>query len=175
MCSECLNSKRQFDEGFAPFSYSGLMRESMVRYKYSGRAGYASFYAMCIYRYGARRIKRWDADALVPVPVHFSRYQKRGYDQSLLLAKELSKLTGIRLNDSLVKRVKRTEAQKELGAEERRKNLMSAFKYVSSEKAPDSVIIVDDIFTTGSTVNALCSVLRMNGAKHVYVVCVCIS
>ena len=172
LCADCLNARQLFDEAFAPFAYDGKIRKSIVRFKYYGRAEYAAFYAECIYGFGAERIKRWAAEAVIPVPVHRSRLAKRGYNQSYLIAKELSVITGIPVRNDVVKRKKRTEAQKELTASARRINLMSAFSIVKNRDIPESVIIADDIFTTGSTVNAMAYILRSAGVKRIYVVCV---
>lgn len=174
-CSECLNSRRLFDEGFAPFVYDGIIRDSIVRYKYHFRAEYAPFYAACIYKYGKDRIKNWRPEVIIPVPAHLKRVNKRGYDQAFLLADELGRLINIPVSKNLIKRTKITKAQKELSAAERRKNLFEAFEYISVRSAPERVLIVDDIFTTGSTVNALSYILRSHGTKYIYVVCIGIS
>lgn len=175
VCPECQNSRHIFDEGFSPFAYEGDIRESIARYKYRGRAEYASFYAACIWKYGQMRIEAWNAEAIIPVPVHSSRLRERGYNQAFLLGKELSALSGIPLIDSLIVRKKKTIAQKALSGAERRKNLAEAFAFNGKGTIPESVIIVDDIFTTGSTVDALSYILRLNGVKYIYVVTIAIS
>ena len=175
LCAECLNSKRAFDEGFAPFVYDGAVRSSIVRFKYHSRAEYAPFYAACICKYGGDRIKGWNPEAIVPVPAHPARAAMRGYDQAFLLAKELGKLTGVPVEKSLIKRTKKTKAQKDLSAAERKVNLASAFSYVSDKPAPERILIADDIFTTGSTANAVSRILRSRGAKRIYVVCIATS
>lgn len=175
LCAECLNAKRAFDEGFAPFAYDGSVRSSIARFKYHSRAEYAPFYAACICRYGGERIKSWNPESIIPVPAHPLRAAMRGYDQAFLLAKELGKLTGISVESSLIKRTKKTKAQKDLSAAERKMNLASAFSYVSDKPAPEIALIADDIFTTGSTVNAVSRILRSHGAKHIYIVCIATS
>lgn len=172
MCHECINADHSFDEAFAPFIYEGDIRESIARFKYRGRAEYATFYARCMYEYGKNRIKNWHADVLVPVPIHKSRLAKRGYNQADLIARELARLTGIPVTGDLIERVKKTEAQKELNAVQRKNNLRGAFAYKTGKLVPETVIIVDDIFTTGSTVNAVSRILKEYGAKRVYAACV---
>ena len=171
ICPECINADHAFDEAFAPFAYEGDIRESITRFKYSGRAEYAIFYAKCICEYGKIRIRDWNADAIVPVPIHKSRLAERGYNQAYLLAKELSKLTGITVKDDLIIRVKKTEAQNGLNPAQRRKNLAGAFKYENTRSIPKTIIIADDIYTTGSTVNAISKLLKKHGAQRVFVVC----
>ena len=175
LCPECVDSRRLFNEAFAPFAYAGEIRTSIARFKYQGRAEYAAFYAACIFEYGQYKIRAWEAQAIVPVPVHRKRLVKRGYNQSLLIAKELSKLIGVPVNEKLLKRNKNTEAQKELTASARRKNLLSAFVPTDAANPPESVLIVDDIFTTGSTVNAMSYALRSIGVKRIYVACASVS
>lgn len=172
ICSECENKRRLTDGGFAPFAYDGSIQDSLIRFKYKSRAEYAAFYARCIYEYGAERMAAWRAEVLIPVPIHYTRLQERGYNQAYLISKELEKLCKLPVYDELVIRKKKTHAQKELNAVQRRKNLIDAFEYASTLKAPETAVIVDDIYTTGSTVDALGYILRSHGAKHVYVVCV---
>ena len=172
VCPECINADNAFDEAFAPFEYDGDIRTSIARFKYRGRAEYALFYAKCICEYGEKRIRNWNADVIVPVPIHKSRLAERGYNQADLLAKELSKLIGIPIRDDLIKRIKKTEAQKELNAAQRKKNLAAAFTCEKGKSIPKAIIIADDIFTTGSTVNAISKLLKRHGAQRVYAVCI---
>ena len=170
ICAACLNNRHAYDEAFAPFSYAGDIREAVSRFKYRGRAEYAAFFARCIFEYGRKRLLTWEADAFVPVPVHSARLAKRGYNQAELIAKELTKLTGIATDSGLLKRVKNTVPQKELDPLERRKNLTAAFEYIGRSPAPKTAVIVDDIVTTGSTADALALLLKENGAKSVFLV-----
>lgn len=172
VCGQCRLHRYSFEECLAPFAYKGFIKDSIMRFKYHDRPEYARFFAAAILYYAGKRILEWKADALVPVPVHRSRLLKRGYNQAGLLAKELSKRTGIPLAEHLVARRKKTGAQKELGFSERKNNLKDAFVYIGNTRAPERVIIVDDIFTTGSTMESLAVLLRENGAKKIYGVCI---
>ncbi len=170
ICEDCLSENHSYDEAFSPFLYGGEVKEAIVRFKYRGRPEYAAFFARCIFEYGKERIGRWEPDALIPVPIHSSRLAKRGYNQAELLARELSKLTEIRVETALIKRTKKTLAQKELSPLERRENLRSAFEYRGEGKVPKKLVIVDDIVTTGSTADAVSSLLKRQGAERVYLV-----
>ena len=172
ICDECSGRAYPFAECVAPFAYSGAIRDSILRFKYHDRPEYARFYAACMFHYAAGKIRLWRPDALIPVPVHRSREIQRGYNQAFLIAKELSKRTGIPLMDGIVKRRRRTEAQKELGFEERKSNISGAFVYTGAGRPPGSVLVVDDIFTTGSTLAALSELLIIRGANRVYGICV---
>ncbi len=172
-CRDCSRTSHYYVRGFAPFVYRGDMRASVVRFKYAGRGEYAAFYARAMGVFGEYFLKAWKPEALIPVPVHPSRLIKRGYNQAVLLAEELSKLTGIPADDRLVIRRVKTAAQKELDVAERRKNLARAF--ACSESCPyRRVLVVDDIYTSGSTADALALLLLSAGAEEVYFASVCI-
>lgn len=173
VCGQCRQHEYAFEECLAPFAYEGEIKDSIMRFKYHDRPEYAGFFSAAIIRYAGERIRQWSPDVIVPVPVHKTRMAERGYNQALLLAKEISKKTGIPLAGDLTARVKKTEAQKELGYAERKRNLSNAFVYTGSGKAPRTVLLVDDIFTTGSTLDSISSVLKSNGTEMVYGICIC--
>lgn len=172
VCGECEERALPHDECVAPFDYCGAVRDSLIRFKYHDRAEYAGFFAAAILHYAGKRLRRWRPDALVAVPVHKSRLAKRGYNQAYLIAKELSARTGIPLRNGLISREKKTEAQKELSFEERRRNIKDAFVYTGAGRAPKTIVVVDDIFTTGSTLGTIAGLLKEHGAEKVYGICV---
>ncbi len=110
---------------------------------------------------------------LVPVPIHRTRLRKRGYNQAALIARELSKLTGLPVCEKIIERVKDTAPQKELSREERRKNMKRAFKLCGNVVELCEAVIIDDIYTTGSTVDEMSRLLRSAGMRDVYVLTVC--
>ncbi len=112
------------------------------------------------------------ADCIVPVPLHPNRLKKRGYNQSALLAKELSKKTGLPMREDLLYRVKNTTAQSSSTKAERLKNVVNAFR---AEKACKglSIVLVDDVRTTGSTLKECAKQLKKQGAAAVYAVTAC--
>lgn len=174
VCPECEKTPHEFEEALAPFVYTGAVQESLVRFKYFGRAEYARFYARAIWQYGSRRIQSWNPECLVPVPIHPSRFAQRGYNQAQLIAAELEKLSGIPVEERLVRRRKKTVAQKELGSLERHRNMREAF-VCTYRSVPKRVLIVDDILTTGSTADAIAHILRLKGAEVIDVVCTAVS
>ena len=98
---------------------------------------------------------------IVPVPLHPIKKRERGYNQSEMIAKGISKVTGISTNDKLVKRIKNTATQTKMNKEERIENMQQAF---ASDKVIDKnfVIIVDDVYTTGTTINSVAEVIKQN-------------
>ena len=119
-------------------------------------------------------MRRWKPDALIPVPIHKARLAFRGFNQAELLARGLSKEFQIPVRNDLVYRVKKTTPQKELNDKERKNNLKSAFHVKPNAIECKTVVLVDDIYTTGSTMDALAKALKANGVEQVYFVCLAI-
>ena len=107
-------------------------------------------------------------DALVPVPIHFSRKRKRGYNQAELIARELSKHSGIPMNTQLIRRQGRTRPLKGLSYVERQNNLKRAFKIYKNDVKLNTIVIIDDIYTTGSTIDTITRVLHEAGIAKIY-------
>jgi ComF family protein len=115
-----------------------------------------------------------NADALIPIPIHPSRQKERGYNQAQELSLELSRLFGIPTYSDIVKRVKKTIPQKELNPQERQNNLKKAFNISSDVVKLNKTILIDDIYTTGSTIDAVAAVLKSHGVKEIFFVTLCI-
>lgn len=173
-CGDCRRKKHMFRQGRAPFVYDKLMRESIARFKYGGRREYASFYAEEILRKCAREAVLWKAEVLVPIPLHPSRRKKRGYNQAALLARELSRRCEIPVDEKLLLRTRKTRAQKELNDQERLMNLKNAFSVRKGNVPYKNIILIDDIYTTGSTIDEAARILRENGAQTVFFLCICV-
>ncbi len=172
-CKDCLQRRHVFDYGYALYDYQS-MRKSIYRFKYSRRCEYASFYAEEIYRRLRREIQMMDADAIIPVPVHASRLRRRGFNQAELVAAELARLTGIPMYSRLVQRIRKTVPQKELTVQERQNNLKKAFKISTNVVKLNKTILIDDIYTTGSTLDAVALELKRHGVESVYFIALCI-
>lgn len=173
-CYDCSRHHRSFEYGRALVSYTETARDSMVKIKYKNKREYLDFYIEAIVlRYG-KVITNMKADALVPVPVHPSRLRARGFNQAGILAEGVGRRLGIPVRQDLLFRTRKTAPQKNLTPQERLKNLEQAFGV--GELPPDirSVILADDIYTTGSTVEACARVLKKAGVKHVYFITICI-
>lgn len=166
-CRGCRLIMHEFDRGMGAFTYQSAAR-SMYRFKYAGRREYARFYGEEIVRKFGRFIRMWKPDALVPVPIHYTRKRERGYNQAEVLAEVIGRKMGIPVECRLLKRVKKTLPQKLLGDAERQNNLKKAFKIERNDVKLKTVIIIDDIYTTGSTVDACAAVLKSVGVKKVY-------
>jgi len=105
---------------------------------------------------------------IVPVPLHIKKLRQRGFNQSAILARALKKKWRIPLNYFLLKRAKFTLTQTGLDKKEREKNIKGAFEVTSAKDVKDkNIILVDDVYTTGATVNECAKTLRKAGAKDV--------
>lgn len=167
-CYDCTRRKHIYDKGTGLFSYSDEIRKSIYNFKYNNKREYAKFYGAEIARCLGNEIRSWNADMIVPVPLHSSKLIKRGYNQAHILANEIGKNLGIPVKKDVLERTVNTKPQKELNDEDRKKNVERAFKIHKNIVKLKNIIIVDDIYTTGSTIDGCASVLKMNGADKVY-------
>ena len=167
LCDDCAQTEHAYDKGVALYPYR-FVAESLYRLKYMGRREYARFYAerFCA-RYGAQ-LKALQPDALVPVPSHVHREQKRGYNQAALFAHAIGTRLNIPVREDLIRRVKPTAPQKELGATERRNNLKNAFLLAQNDVKLKTIVVVDDIYTTGATMDAVAHIFRTCGVRRIY-------
>ncbi len=112
-----------------------------------------------------------DIDVIIPVPLHSTRLREREYNQSLLLAHRMSTYLDIPLNYSILRRIRETPPQTSLTKHARLQNLRRSFAVKTPQLLKGkSILLVDDVYTTGTTVNECAKVLRKAEAKHVYVV-----
>ena len=174
-CRDCLRRTFHFESNTALWVYDGMTRGSVSRFKYHGRQQYAVYYARALWTAHAEKIRSMEAQAILPVPIHRDRLRKRGYNQAALIAWELEKLSGIPCREDILIRSKHTGAQKELGPAERLKNMENAFRIRKKPEGIHTVIIVDDIFTTGSTLEAMSRVLLGAGVRRIFCFTLCIA
>ena len=166
-CRDCRETIHFYIQGRALYEYASV-RESLYRFKYKGRCEYANYYGMELAEHLGEIIRYWRPDVLVPVPLHRSRKRQRGYNQAELLARELGRRMNIPVDTKLIKRIKKTVPQKQLDRQMRQNNLKKAFKIDRNDVKLSTIIIIDDIYTTGSTVDAIARVLRETGMRNIY-------
>lgn len=174
-CKDCNKKIHIYDKSLAVFEYTKGFKATMYRFKYSNAREYGKFFAKVANDIYGSQLKQWDIQVIIPVPLYKKKEVTRGYNQAKVFGKALSHVTGIPLEDKLIIRRKSTVPQKELSDEMRRINLEKAFA-VEKQKAIGytSVLLVDDIYTTGSTLDACAKVLKASGIKKVYCMCVSI-
>lgn len=172
-CRDCSRKKHLFVQGKAVFVYKGEIRQSMYRFKYANRREYALFYA----REAAEQYREWVArrriEGIIPVPMHRRKERQRGYNQAEVFARALGRELGLP-TASPVKRIRNTVPLKTLNERERRHNLKNAFHLEPDIVKWNQILLVDDIYTTGSTMDAVAEVLLSAGIKNIYYICISI-
>jgi len=170
-CISCKSRRHVFSQGKVMFSYDGCVRNSLHRFKYANRKEYAQYYGeKAAERYGDW-IRQKEIGLIVPVPMHKKKKNFRGYNQAEVFARCLSDKTGIPYTTE-VKRVKNTKPQSGMNETERKNNLQNAFKISTNVVKYKRILLVDDIYTTGSTVDELARVLIQEQAYEIFVLCI---
>ncbi len=179
-CNECYR-KKYVDKSYIAqarsiYLYRGAIKQTMYRLKYSNKREYASFFAKKALESQASWLDKFtnSIDVIIPVPMYMPKQRKRGYNQAETFARELSKLTGIPVDTEAVERIKDTTPQKELNDKDRKNNLKNAFQKGKSIVQYSHAMIVDDIYTTGSTAEAVAKELKKTGVRQVYLLTICI-
>ena len=166
LCEWCAASAPAFDGIGAPYLFEGAARQMVHRLKYDNLRASAPDLGRLLAEYVAANPV--PGNVLVPVPLHERRERERGYNQSALLARELSKRSGVPVEGSVVHRVRNTPPQASVqNYEERTGNIANAFECPSELKG-ESVILIDDVVTTGSTMSACAAALKSAGAGSVW-------
>jgi len=173
-CYDCSRVKHLYSQGLGVWAYTNEIKNSIYQFKYHNKREYGAFYGYEVKNRYESIIKSWGADVLVPVPLHKSKLRKRGYNQAEIIAKSIGRLLDIPVDSQLLSRKKKTLAQKELNDKDRLKNLENAFIIGEKVVKYKKVIIVDDIYTTGTTIDACAKILLDAGAAKVYYISLCI-
>ncbi|MCR5618483.1 MAG: ComF family protein [Lachnospiraceae bacterium] len=167
LCSDCGRIKHVFARNRGAFEY-GSLSKAMYRYKYLGRREYADIFAKLTYSQLKDYVYLSGADIIAAVPVSKKKLLKRGYNQAGELAKGISDLSGIPYFEGALLRVRDTAPMKLLSPSERQKNLKNAFISNANVVKSKRVLLVDDIYTTGSTMDACSRALFDAGAENVF-------
>jgi ComF family protein len=165
-----MTHRKYFTMARALGAYEGSLREAIHRWKYEGKTYLTPFFAEWMEEGLNRHWGPHSLDLLIPVPLHTQRLRERGFNQALLLVKELSRRTGIPYRKTILQKKKPTIPQVNLSGTEREKGLRGAFQVIGKEELlGKSVLLVDDVYTTGATVNECSKVLLRGEAERVNV------
>ncbi|MDR1375332.1 MAG: ComF family protein [Holosporaceae bacterium] len=171
LCLACLKKRPHFDRAIAAFRYEDFSKDMILKFKHWDATYIAE--KLSNWMYGACAKDMAGADIIIPVPIHFLKRLKRQYNQSELLAMGLQKLSGVAYEPRILKKIKHTDPQEGLSRNRRLKNVRGSLgvdeDYVSLIDGK-SVILVDDVLTTGSTVNECSRILKKYNAAKVIVV-----
>lgn len=163
LCGECLAEPPFFDSARAPLSYDENSKDLILHLKHGGRRdGVKTFAAMmrdCAFNAEI-------ADIIIPVPIHKKRLFERGFNQSVWLGKELAQILDKDFDAFILKRTKNTPSQNGLSQIGRKNNVKSAFS-VQKPVVGKCILLIDDVFTTGATINACSKALKRAGAKRI--------
>lgn len=172
-CMRCLKDPPHFDRVRSVFVYEEPVQSAILDFKFHGRSGLRFFFSETlltesdILSEAPRRL-----DAIVPVPLHRFKLIERGYNQTALLAEELSRAVGVRVERTGLRKVRRTPPQSSLPREERERSLRGAFQAERGRFDGRRILMVDDVMTTGATLSECARTLKAAGAARVEAVTV---
>ncbi len=167
-CPACIARPQAFGCARSVLVYDAASRPMVLGLKHAGRTDGVAAFGRWMARAGADALE--GADGLVPVPLHPSRLRSRRFNQSLLLAEALSRVSGVPVEAHLLARTRRTGTQGGLTAKSRARNVAGAFKVRSQAEScvkGQNLVLIDDVFTTGATLSACARALKRAGAANV--------
>ena len=170
-CGACLQAPPSFSSARAAYVYDSVSRKMILSFKHGEALSLAPFLGQALWHSGKDLVTA--ADLIVPVPLHWLRLYKRGFNQAAILAQWVGKLSSKPVSLNALKKIHNTVSQGNLSWEGRSKNVAHCFKVSNSKKIKDkSILLIDDVMTTGATLNACSKILLKEGAKKVTILCV---
>lgn len=184
ICDDCYHQlkttkDKSFDGGkglnavFSPYIYEGNMADAVKEYKFLGQWLMGELFGEMIYHELKGISHIWEYDYLVPVPLHEKRLRERGYNQSEIIARRISEISGVKMLDDGLFRIRETKRQSSLPAKDRRTNVRGAFFAAESAVNKKRIVLVDDICTMGETLRACAEALLSAGAEEIIAVTLC--
>ncbi len=171
LCRDCQSNSPQFEIVRAVGPYEEPYRIAIKVLKFMGRKYLAPRMGKMMAHVVKNEPRYWPLDLMVPVPISKGNLQQRGFNQTELLGRYISKSLQIKMDSDVIRRVKETPSQRELSKEEREKNLLYAFQIKDYAKVRrKNILLVDDVYTTGSTIRECTRVLKEAGASRVSVI-----
>ncbi len=168
VCEECRSKAVFYDAGYSAYIYAAPLRELIHLFKYGRRRYLQSFLGGLMLDYLREHADTSQYDAIVPVPLHWWRYWRRGFNQAADLAKPLSKQLRIPILKRNLRRIRYTRPQVGLSPDERKSNIRNAFKVNRPAKiAGKNLLLIDDVITSGATLNECARVLKGAGASGI--------
>lgn len=181
ICSECASNNKKMNsvrcielpdyektiQCAIPFLYDGNVRNSIIQFKFYGKKQYAAYYASVMAEQIANNFLALHIDVVTSVPISEARMKVRKYNQSELIAKDIAKQLNLSYKSLLIK-TKNNKEQHKLHVKERRQNVKGVYQAVNAKEIEGrTVLLIDDIITTGATVSECCRVLFLANAKSV--------
>ena len=165
------NEEKEYDEHLYLYGYEGLIRKLILKYKFKEKTYLYKIFIKNLKKNKKIYVFLKKYDIIIPVPISKKRKKQRGYNQSSLLAQEISKDFNMEYNEKCLIKLAHTKPQSSLSKEDRIKNVKNVYSVKNSEKIINrNILLIDDIYTTGNTVNECSRILKLAGAKHVDVI-----
>jgi len=173
VCGSCSNRNLYFDQAFAPFLFDHFVREAVHQFKFNSKLNYGKLLAQLLTRY-IQEQNLAAPDVLIPVPLHRKRLRRRGFNQALEIVRVINNQINSAISIKEVQRVRETRVQMELPAKNRYANVKNAFQLHSTNSNFNGkhVAIIDDVMTTGNTVNEVARCIKKVGAGRVDIWCI---
>lgn len=166
VCGKCLSEKNLFQEGLYGFYYENKLRDAIHSFKFSGRKDVGRYMVGLVEKKIVAFSFRFDC--IIPLPVTEKRLKERGFNQSFIIAEEISRMTGKSIYHSILHKTKETRDQYSLSKDERKKNIKGAFSLTNNSLIQGKkVLLVDDLYTTGQTAREAARILLRGKAESV--------
>jgi ComF family protein len=170
LCAACLARRPAYATARSALQYDDTSRGLILSFKHGGHTDRLDSFAAQMHRAG--RVCLAHADMILPVPLHPTRLMRRRFNQSMLLAKALSKRCNVPMNVDCLRRTRRTPTQGGLSAKGRRRNVQGAFRVENKDRIQGRrLVLIDDVMTTGATLESCARTLKRAGAARVDAIC----
>lgn len=166
LCSLCKERRPEYNALRSWAFFGNPLRQAIHRLKYRRDLALGELFSRPLIE--LFESYNWQVDIVVPVPLSVARFTERGYNQSALLARPISIAKGIKYLPNALQRIRETRSQVDLSLEERWKNVDRAFKAIPKIVTGKKILLVDDVTTSGATMNACSTALKSAGAKSIY-------
>ncbi len=167
-CSKCTNKKYYFDQALSACKYQGSIKTLLHLFKYKHKIKTGNFLADILIKFITDNLDINNIDLILAVPLHKHKFRERGFNQAQVLANRIGIKLGIRNSVNNLCRIKKTTSQVKLTADKRRNNTLGAFISKKPEEFKDKrILLIDDIFTTGSTINQCARILKQSKAARI--------
>lgn len=161
-CGRCLRRPPEHDAALAAYRYDFPLDKLVQSFKYGHRLAWGQYFGGVL----GQLVEGLAVDVIVPLPLHLGRLRERGFNQAMELARPIAKQHGWRIDPTLCQRVRPTPPQADLHWRQRVKNIRGAF-HCTADLTGKRVLLVDDVMTTGASLNECARTLKLHGAAHV--------
>ena len=171
LCTKCIQAIQKNEYGIAACDYEGALKEALHKFKYSGVLSPLKALSPILLEFIEKNIDTENIDAIIPIPLYHAKLRERGFNQSRLLSIPISKRYNIPISGNILIKTKPTSPQSNLNRKERLKNLKGAFTVKKNALLTGKrVLLVDDVYTTGATIDEASRVLMKAGVSNIKIV-----